>query len=148
MKKNAPQHHPDADAILEKVLQGIAGNRIPGLHFPAYFLGIALPAIEADSIRMTLPCGPHACGGDGQIDLTALCLLADSALATASRRHVADGARLATLRLELQFTGLPMAADVTALGRPLGLFADSAVRQLLAQATMSTAAGVVFHASG
>ncbi len=148
MPRAPSTRHPDADAIEQRVLYGIAGNRIPGLHFPAYFIGIALPAVDADGIRVTLPCGPHLLGAGGQIDLAALCLLADNALATATRRHVADGARLATLRLQLQFTGLPVGGDVHAQAQPLGQFADTAVRQLLAQATMSTADGVVFHASG
>ncbi len=140
--------HPDNDAIRAQLLRGIAGNRIPGLHFPGYFLDIALPRIDGESVAMSVACTPYTRDAGGMVDLTALCLLADSSLATSTRNLVAAGARLATLHLQMQFTGLPISADVHSLARSGGVCHDTAVRQLHATATLSTAQGVVCHASG
>lgn len=139
--------HPDAAAIRDQVLRGIAGNRIPGLHFAGYFLDMALPRINGSSVAMTVPHAAHTRDADGMLDLTALCMLADSSLATATRGQVADGARLATLHLQMQFTGLPARGDAHAIAQPLGAFAGSAVPQLLAGATITTDDGILCHAS-
>lgn len=148
MPRSKTPTHPDSAAIRAQVLRGVAGNRIPGLHFAGYFLDMALPRLAGDSVEMAVPHAPHTCDADDLIDLTALCMLADSSLATATRSQVAAGARLATLHLQMQFTGIAAAADVHALARPLGACTDTAVRQLLATATLTTAAGTVCHASG
>jgi acyl-coenzyme A thioesterase PaaI-like protein len=140
--------HPDDGAIRAQVLRGIAGDRIPGLHFAGYFLDMALPRIAGDTVEMSARHAPHTRDADGLIDLTALCMLADSSLATATRSQVAAGARLATLHLQMQFTGIPASADVRAIAQPLGACTDTAVHQLLATATLTTAAGTVCHASG
>ena len=145
-RKHAP--HPEAAAIRSEVLRGIAGNRIPGLHFAGYYLDMALPRIKGERIEMSVPHAAHTCDANGHIDLTALCMLADSSLATATRSHVPDGARLATLHLQLQFTGVPAATDAHAVARPLETFAGSSVRQLLAAATMTSGGETICHTSG
>ena len=147
MPKRDPTSHPDTTAIRAQVLRGIAGNRIPGLHFAGYFLDMALPRIDGERVEMSVPHAPHTRDADGLIDLTALCMLADSSLATATRNQVAAGARLATLHLQMQFTGLPAAGDAHAVAQPLGAFAGTAVHQLLASATIATTAGTICHAS-
>lgn len=139
---------PEAGAIRAQVLQGIAGNRLPGLHFPGYFLDMALPRFDGDGVEIGACNAAHTRDADGTLDLAALCLLADTTLATATRGHVAPGARLATLHLQIQFTGLPAHGDVRARAHALGIHAGTAVRQLLATATLTTAAGVVAHATG
>jgi acyl-coenzyme A thioesterase PaaI-like protein len=148
MKKRVVANHPEAAAIRAQVLRGIAGNRNAGLHFAGYFLDMALPRIAGERVDLSVPHAPHTRDAAGLIDLTALCMLADSSLATATRSHIAAGARLATLHLQMQFTGLPAAGDAHAVARPLGAFAGTAVRQLLAGATIATSAGTICHASG
>jgi acyl-coenzyme A thioesterase PaaI-like protein len=147
MSKSTTAQHPEAAAIRAQVLRGIAGNRIPGLHFAGYFLDMAQPRINGASVAMSVPHAPHTRDADGMLDLTALCMLADSSLATATRNQVADGARLATLHLQMQFTGLPVDDDAHAVAQPLGAFAGTAVHQLLAGATITTDSGIVCHAS-
>lgn len=139
---------PSAAAIRERVLAGIAGNRIPGLHFPGYFLDMALPRFDGEGVEMAAHHGPHTCGSSGALDLAVLCFLADTALATATRNHVPPGARLATLHLQIQFTGLAADGEVRARAHALGRHAGTAVRQLLSTATLTTAAGVLARASG
>ena len=138
MPKNTIAPIPQAGEITAQVLRGIAGNRIPGLHFAGYFLDMALPRIDGDEVVMSVPHAPHTCDDQGVLDLTALCMLADSSLATATRNQVAAGARLATLHLQLQFTGLPATSAATSTAQPLGAFAATAVQQLLASATIAT----------
>jgi acyl-coenzyme A thioesterase PaaI-like protein len=145
MSKPAVADHPDTAAIRAQLLRGIAGNRTPGLHFAGYFLDLALPRFDGDRVELDLPHAPHTTGADGQFDLTALCMLADTALATATRSQVANGARLATLHLQMQFTGLPATSAVRAIAQPLGACSDTAVPQLLATATIATATGTLCH---
>ena len=148
MKKPTAAQHPDADVVQAQVLRGIAGNRTPGLHFPGYFLDIVQPRINGDTVDMSVPCTPYTHDPDGAIDLTALCFLADSALATATRNQVAPGARLATLHLQIQFTGRPATSALHAHGQATGVCIDTAVRQLMSTATLEGADGIVCHASG
>jgi len=145
MSNSIAPPYPHADEIRARVLRGIAGNRTPGLHFAGYFLDLALPRFDGDSVDLALPHAPHTTDADGQLDLTALCMLADTALATATRSQVADGARLATLHLQMQFTGLPASSGVRAIAHPLGAFSDTAVPQLHATATIATATGILCH---
>lgn len=148
MSNHAAPDQTEIASIQAQVLHGIAGNRIPGLHFPGYFLDIALPRMQGDSVDMRIACAPYTRDADGAVDLTALCLLADSSLATSTRNHIAAGARLATLHLQMQFTGLPASATVHSHAHAAGVCHDTAVRQLMATATLKTAAGIVCHASG
>ena len=140
----APAH---ADAIRVQVLRGIAGNRLAGLHFPGFFLNMEEPRVARETVSMPLADGPHCRHEDGELDITALCLLADSALATASRCRMVPGGRLATLHLGLQFTGAPVIGRVHADANFLGSTDGTAVRQLLAAATLFAEGRVVCHAN-
>jgi acyl-coenzyme A thioesterase PaaI-like protein len=148
MKKQSATLHPDAAVVQAQVLLGIAGNRTPGLHFPGYFLDISRPRINGDTVDMSVPCTPYTRAADGAVDLTALCFLADSALATSTRSHVAPGARLATLHLQMQFTGRTATSNLHARAHASGVCVDTAVRQLMATATVEGAEGTICHASG
>src|SRR5687768_16005445 len=99
----APQS--GAEHIRAQVLRGIAGNRTAGLHFPGYFLGIEWGKITGDSARLAIEPGAYCCGANGEVDIAALAILADTALATTARLGLAPGARLATIHLQMQFTG-------------------------------------------
>ena len=59
MPKQKPPTHPDAAAIRAQVLRGIAGNRIPGLHFAGYFLDLAMPRVADDRIDIPVPHAPY-----------------------------------------------------------------------------------------
>ncbi len=86
-----------AAAIRAQVLRGIAGNRVAGLHFPGYFMDMAWPRVASDTVQLALADGPHCRDANGTIDVAALAILADTALATTARTQTAPGARLATL---------------------------------------------------
>ena len=125
-----------AAAIRAQVLRGIAGNRTPGLHFPGYFLDLMWPHLADNRARVAIADGAHCRDADGAIDISVMALLADSALATAARTHIAPGARLATLYMQMQFTGAPARGDIHADARPLGVSEGGALRQMMSEATI------------
>lgn len=138
----------DADAIRERVLLGLAGNRSPGFHFPGYFLQLAWPRIGADSVDEIMPVGPHCRDADGDINLAALGVMLDTALATAPRLKIEPGARQATVQLNVQFTGHPARGDLMMTSKLMGFSAETAVRQALAGGTLFSEGKPVCHANG
>ncbi len=139
---------PDAQAIRARVLRGIAGNRIAGLHFPGHFLAIEWREAGGETARLAVADGPHCRDANGEIDVCALAILADTALATTARLKIAAGARLATIHLQIQFTGTSATGDLGAEARLLGFSAGAALRQSLSAATLYANGKPVCHASG
>ncbi|MBI4189498.1 MAG: hypothetical protein HY525_03045 [Betaproteobacteria bacterium] len=150
MKRKTPiARHPDADRIRARLLRGIAGNRIAGLHFPGYFLDIEWEEITGDSARIAIADGPHCRNASGEVDIAALGILTDTALATTTRRGITPGAWLATtIHLQMQLTGAPATGSISASARLLDFSAGSALRQLLCSAVLSARGQPVCHASG
>lgn len=135
-------------AIRERVLQGIAGNRIPGLHFAGHFLGVEWREVTQNTTRVTLAEGPHCRDADGSINLVALGILTDQMLATPTRVDAVAGARLGTIQLQLQFTGAPLVGDLSAEARLLGRSEGTAMQKSLASGTISANNRTVCFASG
>ncbi|MFN7087784.1 MAG: acyl-CoA thioesterase domain-containing protein [Burkholderiales bacterium] len=126
----------DAEAIRRQVLRGLAGNRTPGFHFAGYFLQLAWPRIGDTSVDETMTPGPHCLDADGELDLAALGVMIDTALATAPRLRIAPGARQATVQLNVQFTGHPARGELLMTSELLGFSEGTAVRQSLATGTL------------
>jgi acyl-coenzyme A thioesterase PaaI-like protein len=140
--------HLHAEEIRAHVLRGIAGNRTPGLHFPGFFLDIQWHEIAGQAVRVSIADGPHCRDANGEMDVAALAILADTALATATRLLTAPGARLATIHMQIQFTGAPATGDVSAEAQLLGFGAGGALHQSLTWATLSANRQPVCYASG
>ena len=142
--------HPDphAAAIRAQVLRGIAGNRTPGLHFPGYFLDLQWLEAAGSAARLTIADGAHCRDANGEIDVAALAILADTALATATRLKIPPGARLATIHMQIQFTGALCTGEIGADAQLLGFSTGSALRQSLTSATLSANGKPVCYASG
>jgi acyl-coenzyme A thioesterase PaaI-like protein len=140
--------NPHAAAIRAQVLRGIAGNRTPGLHFPGFFLDIQWQEIAGETARVAIADGPHCRDANGEMDVAALAILADTALATATRLLVAPGARLATIHMQIQFTGAPATGEVSAAAQLLGFGAGAALHQSLTSATLHANGKPVCYASG
>ena len=138
----------DGAAIRARVLQAIAGNRVPGLHFAGHFLGLGWREVTDHTARMALAEGPHCRDADGTVDLVALGILADNVLATPTRTEAPPGARLGTITLQLHFTGAPVAGDLEAEARLLARSEGTALRQSLSSGTISANGRTVCHASG
>lgn len=139
---------PHASAIRAQVLRGIAGNRTPGLHFPGNFLDMQWHEVAGTAARLSIADGPYCRQANGEIDIAALAILADTALATATRLAVAPGARLATIHLQIQFTGAPVTGAVSAQAQLLGFGDGAALRQSLTTGTLYANGKPVCHASG
>jgi len=147
--RQAPKHpNPHAAAIRAQVLRGIAGNRTPGLHFPGFFLDIQWREIAGEAARVAIADGPHCRDANGEMDVAALAILADTALATATRLLIAPGARLATIHMQIQFTGAPATGEVSAEAQLLGFGAGAALHQSLTSATLHANGKPVCYASG
>ena len=140
--------YPDAADIRAHVLRGIAGNRTPGLHFPGFFLDIQWPEVADKATRVTSADGPHCRDANSEMDIAALAIVADTALATSTRVLVSPGARLATLHMQIQFTGEPATGEITADAQLLGFSSGSALRQSMTLATLHANGKPVCHASG
>ena len=93
--------------IRQRALRALAGNRTPGYHFAGYFLDLQCHRFEAGKVAFELESGPQCVDPDGTMNLGAILLLADMALAASTRLYVGLGARTATLSLRIEFTGAP-----------------------------------------
>lgn len=140
--------NPHAAVIRAQVLRGIAGNRTPGLHFPGFFLDIQWLEVAGEAARVAIADGAHCRDANGEMDVAALAILADTALATATRLLIAPGARLATIHMQMQFTGAPATGDVSADAQLLGFGAGAALHQSLTSATLRANGKSVCYASG
>jgi acyl-coenzyme A thioesterase PaaI-like protein len=139
---------PHAAAIRAQVLRGIAGNRTPGLHFPGFFLDIEWQDVAGQAANIAIANGPHCRDANGEMDVAALAILADTALATATRLLITPGARLATIHMQIQFTGAPATGKVSADAQLLGFGAGAALHQSLTSATLTANGKPVCYASG
>jgi acyl-coenzyme A thioesterase PaaI-like protein len=135
-------------SIRERVLLALAANRTPGFHFPGYFLGLTWPRIGSRTITQAMKAGPHCLDHRGGIDLPALGVMVDSALATAPRLVIQKGARQATVSLNLQFTGHPAARALDMRCAFEGFSAGGSVPQALASGVLKSGGNIVCHASG
>jgi acyl-coenzyme A thioesterase PaaI-like protein len=140
--------NPHAAEIREHVLRGIAGNRTPGLHFPGFFLDIQWHAAAGETARIAIADGPHCRDANGEMDVAALAILADTALATATRLLIAPGARLATIHMQIQFTGAPATGEISGNAQLLGFGAGGALHQSLTSATLHANGKPLCYASG
>jgi acyl-coenzyme A thioesterase PaaI-like protein len=140
--------NPDAVAIRQQVLRGIAGNRTPGLHFPGFFLDTRWQEAAGKAACVSIPDGAHCRDTNGEMDVVAIAVLADTALATATRLLIEPGARLATIHMQIQFTGAPATGEVSADARLLGFGTGGALHQSLTSATLTANGKPLCYASG
>ena len=140
--------NPAAQAIRARVLRGIALNRNPGLHFAGHFLDFDWGRIENGSAGIAIADGPHSRDANGDVNIAALAVVVDMALSTTARHGIAPGARLATMRMQIQFTGAPVRGDINTAAQLVGFSTGLAVRQSLSTATIYANSVIIGHASG
>jgi acyl-coenzyme A thioesterase PaaI-like protein len=112
-------------AIRNRVLRGIALNRIPGLHFPGNFLDVSFDRVGRKGVRLSVEPGPWCTDAAGEADLAALAMLADLALGASIRAQLSRETRIATVSLSLQFTGAPRTGRLEATGEFQGFSATA-----------------------
>ena len=137
-----------AALIRRAVLQGLARDRTPGWSFTGHFQHLQWPVIGDDAMTVTLPVGPHIEDLDGNINLTALLVLFDAALASATRLRVEPGTRLATTHINVQFTGARATHDARVEARNVGAAPAGALQQWLVHGTLFGGSAIVLSGNG
>lgn len=135
------------EEITSRVLRALGRNRTPGFHFPGHFLGLIWESVGPGTARLRLPAGLHCTDSRGRVEIGALAVLADTALATSIRTRLSPVCRLATVSMHLQCTGLPPSGDLLAEAHFPGFGGDPDV-PALAQAVIHGDAGPVCYVSG
>lgn len=123
----------DSDTIFRRVLAAIAANRTPGFNFPGHFLELSYERVARGRSLVSMEAGAHCTDARGQVNIGALALLADMALASSMRSAVGTSARLATVSMSLQFTGEEHAGTLKADARLDGFLAGATGRQGIAR---------------
>lgn len=131
----------DQQAILDHVLSGIERNREPGLHFAGSFLGFSFDETAATHARMSMQGGPHCADESGQIAFTPACIFTDMALGAPLRGRLQRPTRVATVSMQLQFTGARWDGPLASLSTFDAFFAGSAAQQGVMHATVHNGRG-------
>jgi acyl-coenzyme A thioesterase PaaI-like protein len=134
--------------IRNRVLKGLALNREPGFHFAGNFLGVSFDEVSREQSRISIETGPHCEEADGQVNLGAVALLADIALASAVRTILTPAQRLATVSMHLQFTGAPMTGHLEAIGQFESFLEGGSGRQGLSRVALMAGGRKALFGSG
>ncbi|ARP83544.1 hypothetical protein CAL12_23865 [Bordetella genomosp. 8] len=130
-----PGARPSAlDPILQRTLRAIRRRREHGFHFAGNFLAVSFDRVTVEDSMVSMKADCHA--ADGAIDGTALGVLADLALAAPVRAALPADTRLATVNMQLQLTGAPCLAPVTARSSFHGYVHGAAGRQAISRVTL------------
>ncbi len=138
----------DEHDIRQRALRALAGNRNPGYHFAGHFLGLHCRRFDKGAVVFELEPGPHCVDADGTMNLGALLLLADMALAASTRLYVDSSARTATLCLRVEFTGAPARGLLRAEAKSAGFSPHTALAQAACEGTVRAAGTEVVRMSG
>jgi acyl-coenzyme A thioesterase PaaI-like protein len=133
---------------LRQVLKGLALNRQPGWNFPGNFLELSFDEVGADTARLSLAPGPHLLDADGQVDLGAIGVLADIGMAATMRRQVGFATRMATVAMELRFTGARREGVLEATGQFDGFVSGLAGQQGITRGEIRAGGSLICTASG
>jgi len=136
------------EVIRRRVLRGIALNRTPGFHFPGNFLDVSFDHVDRRGTRLSIDAGAWCADARGEVDLSAVAILADLALGASVRARLSRETRVATVSLHLQFTGKPRTGPLRARGEFQGFFQRGAGRLGLGRVSVTGGDGQVCHGSG
>ncbi len=131
------------DAIRAQVLRGIALNREPGYHFAGNFLDLSYDHVGTDYTALSVDVAPHCADADGQLNLSGYAILADLVMAAAVRAGLASHTRLATVTMNLQFTGAPLRGRLAGRGAMHGFVQGAAGRQGVSTMEIRNDAGLI-----
>lgn len=134
--------------IRDRVLRALALNRTPGYHFAGHFLDFSFDRVTEPEVRMTMDAGPHVAELNGDVNYGALAVFADIAMAANVRAGHTPATRLATVQMNLQFTGAPMTGELKIESFLQGYVDKITSRQAAAQATVTAHGKPVCFAYG
>ncbi|MEQ1772624.1 MAG: hypothetical protein ABL891_02465 [Burkholderiales bacterium] len=135
-------------SIRRRVLRGLALNRTPGYHFTGNFLNFSFDHNAEHDVRMSMDAGPHVVESNGNVNYGALAVLADIALAANVRAGHTPASRLATVQMNLQFTGVPMTGRLHAASSLQGYVGNITSKQGSGQVTVSSNSKPVCYGVG
>jgi len=135
-------------SIRTQVLRGIALNREPGYHFAGNFLDLSYDHVGTDYTALSVDVAPHCAEADGQLNWSGFAILADLVMAAAVRAGLESHTRLATVTMNLQFTGAPRVGRIAGRGMMHGFVQGAAGRQGVSGVSISGDAGLVCTGTG
>lgn len=138
---HTPPSPQNQQTILDHVLSGIERNREPGFHFAGNFLGFSFDETAVTHARMSMQGGPHCIDETGQIAFTPACVFTDMALGSSLRGRLQRPTRVATVSMQLQFTGARWDGPLTSLSTFDAFFAGAAAEQGVMHATVHNGRG-------
>lgn len=94
--------------LRRRVLRGLALNRTPGYHYMGNFFDFSFDHVAERDVRMTMDVGEHCRVANGDAAYSAMAVFVDIAMAANVRAGHTPASRLATVQMNLQFTGEPM----------------------------------------
>lgn len=126
----------ETNEIRHQVLRAIALNRHPGYHFCGNFLEMILHHHHDGRSTVRVGPAPGIVEVSGEMSPVALCVAADFTLANAVRSVSDPSARLATVSLNLQFTGRPLVGDLFGEGELESFFKEGQGKLGMSRARM------------
>lgn len=130
------------------MLRAIAANREPGFHFAGNLLELSFDKVEPGDTRLSLDVAPHIADADGQLNIGALAMLADFALAGSMRATLEPHQRLATVSMTLEFTAAPRTGRLDALGTFAGFVREGKGRVGKTEVRIANEHGIVCVGTG
>ena len=131
------------DAIRAQVMRGIALNREPGYHFAGNFLDLSYDHVGTDYTALSVDVAPYCAEADGQLNLSGFAILADLVMAAAVRAGLPPHTRLATVTMNLQFSGAARTGRLEGRGAMHGFVQGAAGRQGVSTVSISGDAGPI-----
>ncbi|MBL3675548.1 acyl-CoA thioesterase domain-containing protein [Paracoccus aerius] len=133
-------------AVRQHVLAALCEKQGSSFSFLGHLLALQWSDIQADSLVVTMPVGPHCTDAAGRVSMSALCGMVDIGLANACRLAVGRGWRLATIQLHLQLTGVALEGDLILSAAFDGFSTGTALRQLFSHGVVTCGGKAVCHA--
>lgn len=134
---------PEVAGIRSQVMRGIALNREPGYHFAGNFLDLSYDHVGTDHTALSLDVAAHCRDADGQLNIAAYAILADLVMAAAVRAGLAAHTRLATVTMNLQFSGAARTGRLSGRGAMHGFVQGAAGQQGASTMEIHNEAGLV-----
>lgn len=134
--------------IRHRVLTALALNRTPGFTFAGNYLGVRFGAQSPANARVMMDEGVHCEDEHGAIDPGSACLLADISMATAVRAALSPEQRLATVSMQLQFTGRPLTGALDGEGELVDFVYGADSRQGLCRVRLHAAGDLAVFGTG
>lgn len=123
--------------IRSHVLRCLRRNRIPGYHFTGHFLNLSHDQVAVESANTSMRVGPWCANANGNLSYGALVVFADLSVAANLRAGHDLATRLATVSVNMNFTGAPITGRVEAVTCPQGYLVGSIGCQGMGNFTVS-----------